>query len=142
MFFRKKSVLVILFSIHLCFILLFTSCDDSSTEEEEVQQVEFTIPEARADDRKALYNKWNGTFPVNWTRSGTPYSSDSATAFSADVIINTYQKNWQGKWIYLAHNFKNEDGEKMYDDIIFFFDNMTSCIDGYYIYLNTLPLEE
>ncbi len=143
MFSRKKSFPLILFFLFLSAHFLFISCDDSSsTEEKEVEQVNATIPDASTNDKAALFEKWDGTIPFNWTRSSNYYSQSNVDGYSADVIIQTYRENWEGKQIYLAHNFKNEDGQTMYEDIIFYFDNMSSCGDGYYIYLKTLPFEE
>ncbi len=142
MFKRKKSFLLILFSLLPFILLLCGSCDDSgSKEEEEVYQIKVEET-GTSSELSALRQKFSQYFdskqPLTWTRSSSYYSKDNENGFSADAICNTYQQNWQGKWIYLAHDFKNEDGEKMYDDIIFFFDNKENCTDGYYIYLNTL----
>ena len=139
---RKKTFLLILFSLLPYALFLCSSCSDSSSDsEDEVYQVE-VVETGTSNEKKALQDKFSQYFdykvPVTWTRSNRYYSQDDENGFSADVICNTYLQNWQGKWIYLARNFRNEDNEKMYDDIVFFFDNKDSCPDGYYIYLNTL----
>ncbi len=124
-------------------LLLFTACDDSASGEEEITQIEAS--ENGSEDMKTdLWNKWveNLIIPETWVRSQRPYSEDKADGYSADAIKFTYQQNWQGKSLYLAHNFRDEDGDLMYEDIIFFFDNKYSNDDGYYIYYNTLPLKD
>ncbi len=119
-----------------------TSCDyaTSGSDEEEIEQIEATT-RGTAAEQKALREKYNGTIPVTWTRSKQPYSRDNADNYKVDVLHYLWRENWQGKHLYLAHNFKDEDGDLMYEDIIFYFDNKDSCADGYYIYLNTLPFE-
>ena len=136
MIFRKKNLPLILL-LFISVLFSFGSCDDSAS----APQVE-ADEKGTDDEKRSLHGLWKGTIPETWVRSDYAYSKDNGDGYSADVIVKTWQQNWEGKWLYLAHNFKNGKGEKMYGDIIFFFDNKSSCTDGYYIYLNTLPLED
>ena len=148
MLLSKRVLLTALLSVisMASVLLLFAACDDSAVADEEIEQIE--AAETGSADRKAeLWRKWteNLIIPETWVRSQRPYSEDKEDGYSADTISNTYQQNWQGKYIYLAYNFRNEDGNFLCGSdsyIIFFFDNKYSNDDGYYIYYNTLPLKD
>ena len=118
----KRLFRCVLFSI-VPMLLLCTACDDSaSSKDDDIEQVAVPQTNASYDDALALFRKWNGTVPSGWTRSSRYYSADNQTGFSADVFYSYLPSNWQGKQLHLAHNFKDEDGNVMYEDIIFFFD--------------------
>lgn len=144
MVFAKKALLPLFLSVIAAIPLsvLVSACDDaaSGSDEGAIEQIE-AINTGSAAEQKALLEKYNGTIPDTWTRSDRPYSRDNADRYGAEVLIYLWRENWQGKHLYLAHNFKDEDKAVMYEDIIFYFDNKDSCTDGYYIYLNTLPIE-
>ncbi len=146
MVFHKKILQMLLLPvISVAAVLLFLSCDDSASGEEDIEQI-VASEKGDSDIKNSLWNKWaeNLILPETWVRSPRPYSEDNEDGYTdTDAIFMTYQQNWQGKPIYLARNFRDEDGKILIEgDIIFFFDNKYSNDDGYYIYYNTLPLKD
>ena len=142
MVFHRKILLTVLLSMSA--LLLFAACDDSASGEEKIDQI-VAAETGSAEMKVYLWNKWSENFivPETWVRSARPYSEDNPDGYKkTEAIFNTYQQNWQGKQLYLAHNFRDEGGNLMYEDIIFFFDNKFSNSDVYYIYYNLLPLRD
>lgn len=144
MVFHRKILLTVLLSMSA--LLLFAACDDSASGEEEIDQI-VAAETGSLEKKNELWYKWaeNYLIPETWVRSERFYSETNKNGYYADAIRDGYRENWQGKHIYLAYNFKDENenslcGEDSY--IIFFFDNKFSNSDGYYIYYNLLPLRD
>ena len=153
MIFTKKALLPLFFSViaAIPLFVLVNACDDSASEsnEDEINQIEPPIQDLPSEEIMELRKKYSWIVPTSWTRSERAYSSDDKDGYIADAFVKTWQQNWQGKNLYLARNFKDKDGKLLCEEkdekgnvnIIFYFDNKDSCQDGYYIYLNTLPVE-
>ncbi|MBQ9539032.1 MAG: hypothetical protein IJU95_07150 [Treponema sp.] len=139
---KKALAAIVISSSILALPLICASCDDSaSSSDEEIEQVEAKDKGSR-DEINDLRSKYDWSLPENWIRSHTYYSADNVNGYDADVINFTFQQNWQGKNLYLARNFKKENGEILVNgDIIFYFDDKLENSDGYYIYYNKLPLD-
>lgn len=139
----SKTRLFKSFLIATIFAFSYVSCDDSAAgSDKEEEEPEAIIADSSYEGKRYLYEKWKGIIPDGWIRSSRPYSEDNEKGYKAETLINTYTKSSNGKPLYLAHNFADEQENKMYDDIIFYFDYKAENPDGYYIYLNTLPIEE
>ncbi|MCR5621055.1 MAG: hypothetical protein K6G18_04290 [Treponema sp.] len=144
MFSTKRPFIVFIIAIlSALFLSCFTSCDDSAAgSDEDTDEPAALTTDSSYEARLDLYTKWKGIIPDGWTRSSRPYSEDNEKGYSADTLINTFMQSSNGKALYMAHNFKDEHGTTMYDDILFYFDYKANNPDGYYIYFNTLPIDE